>query len=308
VLVHVVVEPVVEHEVEQVLARPVDAMNANNPPMHNSQNPLMRMLFPPRGKNLARYGTNLIAKYRSAARPVISAQFIPANQEIQSTTIVVIFPGYGVAPPKTNVINITLNRKSLEIWTGRMVFYSGAPGSGGKFKEGSRMSDSYVGEVRLVGFNFAPVGWALCNGQLLSISQYSTLYNLIGTIYGGDGVQTFGLPNLQGRTPVHQGSSGGGNYVIGQTGGLESVTLTISQYPIHNHALLGSSNNGSGNNPANNAVGSGLKVYINENPATAMNASMVGLNGGGNQPHDNRQPYQVLNWIISLYGVYPAQG
>jgi len=170
------------------------------------------------------------------------------------------------------------------------------------------MSTAYVGEVRLVGFTFAPVGWALCNGQLVPISENSTLFNLIGTTYGGDGVQTFALPNLQGRTPVHQGTlAGGSSYVMGQTGGLESVTLTIGQYPTHTHALLGSSNNASGNNPANNAVGGGLKVYMNEAPATAMNSSMVGLSGG-NQPHDNVQPYQVLNWIISLFGVYPSQG
>jgi microcystin-dependent protein len=171
------------------------------------------------------------------------------------------------------------------------------------------MSTAYVGEVRLVGFNFAPVGWALCNGQLIAISENSTLFNLIGTTYGGDGVQTFAVPNLQGRIPIHQGTlAGGSSYVIGEIAGLESVTLTTSQYPTHNHALLGSSNNGSGNNPANNAVGGGLRVYINESPATAMNQSMVGLSGGGNQPHDNVQPYQVLNWIISLFGVYPAQG
>jgi len=170
------------------------------------------------------------------------------------------------------------------------------------------MSTSYVGEVRLVGFNFAPVGWAICAGQLVSISENSTLFNLIGTTYGGDGQSTFALPNLQGRIPIHQGSSGASNYVIGQTGGLETVTLTTSQYPVHNHILLGSSNSGGVNNPANQTVGSGLKVYLNENPTTAMNTSMVGLSGGGNQPHDNLQSYQVLNWIISLYGIYPSQG
>jgi len=170
------------------------------------------------------------------------------------------------------------------------------------------MSTAYVGEVRLVGFNFAPVGWALCAGQLMAISQNTTLYNLIGTTYGGDGQSTFALPNLQGRIPVHQGSSGGGNYVIGQTGGAETVPLTLNQYPIHNHNLIGSGNPGAGNNPSGNLVCSGLKVYFNENPATAMNQSMVGSSGGGSQPHDNRQPYQVLNWIISLFGVYPAQG
>jgi microcystin-dependent protein len=90
--------------------------------------------------------------------------------------------------------------------------------------------------------------------------------------------------------------------------GLEAVPLTINQYPMHGHALLASSNPGNANNPANQTVGSGFKVYMNETPATAMNTSMVGLSGGGNQPHENRQPYQVLNWIISLYGIYPSQG
>jgi microcystin-dependent protein len=177
-----------------------------------------------------------------------------------------------------------------------------------EFKEASRMSTAYVGEVRLVGFNFAPVGWALCNGQLISISQNTTLFNLIGTTYGGDGQSTFALPNLQGRVPIHQGSSGGSNYAIGQTGGLETVTLNVSQYPSHNHALLSSSNSGGVNNPANDTVGSGLKVYSSEQPATSMNSSMVGSNVGANLAHDNRQPYLVLNWIVSLYGIYPAQG
>jgi microcystin-dependent protein len=171
------------------------------------------------------------------------------------------------------------------------------------------MSESYIGEVRLVGFNFAPVGWAFCNGQLLPISQYSPLFNLIGTTYGGDGQTTFGVPNLQGRIPIHQGVlAGGGSYVIGQTGGLETVLVGVTQYPAHGHALLGSSNSGNANNPANQTVGSGLKVYLTESPTTAMNTSMVGPSGGANQPHENRQPYQVLNWIISLFGVYPSQG
>jgi len=169
------------------------------------------------------------------------------------------------------------------------------------------MSTAYVGEVRLVGFNFAPVGWALCNGQLISISQNTTLFNLIGTTYGGDGQSTFALPNLQGRVPIHQGSSGGSNYAIGQTGGLETVTLNVSQYPSHNHALLSSSNSGGVNNPANDTVGSGLKAYSAAPPATPMNSAMLGIAGGG-QPHDNLQPFLALNWIISLFGVYPSQG
>jgi len=170
------------------------------------------------------------------------------------------------------------------------------------------MSQPYVGEVRLVGFNFAPVGWMLCAGQLIGISENSTLFNLIGTTYGGDGQSTFGLPNLQGRIPIHQGSSGGSNYVIGQTGGVEGVTLSVAQYPSHNHALLGSSNAGGGSNPANNTVGSGLQVYSTQTPATAMNSNMVGFSVSSNLAHENTQPYLVLNWIISLFGVYPSQG
>jgi microcystin-dependent protein len=167
------------------------------------------------------------------------------------------------------------------------------------------MSQPYVGEVRLVGFNFAPVGWAFCAGQVVPISENSTLFQLIGTTYGGDGQQTFSLPDLRGRTPIHQGSNGVNNYAIGQTGGVETVTLNLNQYPLHNHPLMSSSNNGSLNSPTNNVVG-GLAIYAAVTPATAMNSNMVGMSGGGNQPHDNRQPYQVLNWIISLFGVYPT--
>jgi len=168
------------------------------------------------------------------------------------------------------------------------------------------MSQPYVGEVRLVGFNFAPVGWALCNGATIAISENPTLFNLIGTTYGGNGQTTFNLPNLQGRTPIHQGSNGVNTYAIGQTGGVETVTLNINQYPLHNHALMGSSNNGTLNSPTNNAAG-GLAVYAAVTPAIAMNSNMVGMSGGGSQPHDNMQPYQVLNWIISLFGVFPSQ-
>src|SRR3977135_1356058 len=110
------------------------------------------------------------------------------------------------------------------------------------------MSQQYVGEVRCVGFSFAPAGWALCNGALMPIAENDTLFNLIGTTYGGDGQNTFGLPDLQGRTPIHMGqNSSGNNYTIGQSGGVEAVTLTINQTPIHNHTLLASSNAGNGN-------------------------------------------------------------
>jgi microcystin-dependent protein len=171
------------------------------------------------------------------------------------------------------------------------------------------MSQPYVGEVRAVGFNFAPAGWAFCQGQLLPISDYETLFNLIGTIYGGDGQSTFGLPNLQGRIPIHQGTSSlGTTYVIGQLGGVESVTIASATYPQHTHTLFASSAAGAVSNPANNAAGSGSKIYAApaDIPTIAMNAAMVGLSGGGGQPHDNLQPYLALNWIISLFGIYPT--
>jgi microcystin-dependent protein len=167
------------------------------------------------------------------------------------------------------------------------------------------MSQPYVGEVRLVGFNYAPYGWALCNGQALAISDNSALFTLIGTTYGGNGQTNFNLPNLQGRTPIHWGSNGVNTYVIGQTGGAETVAVTLSQHPLHTHALMGSSNNGTLNTPTNNTVG-GLAIYSPDTPATQMNSNMVGMSGGGNQPHDNMQPYQVISWIIALFGVYPS--
>jgi microcystin-dependent protein len=168
------------------------------------------------------------------------------------------------------------------------------------------MSDSYIGEVRLVGFNYAPVDWAFCNGNPLSISGYNALYNLIGTTYGGDGQQTFNLPNLQGRIPVHQGSNGVSNYVLGQQGGAEQVTLQLAQYPSHTHFIMGTANTSGSNSQSNNTVGGAVSAFTNESPATNMNGAMIGYSGSGG-PHENRQQFQVLNWIISLYGVYPTQ-
>lgn len=170
------------------------------------------------------------------------------------------------------------------------------------------MSQPYVGEVRLVGFNFAPVGWASCNGALQSIAENSTLFQLIGTTYGGDGQQTYGLPDLQGRIPIHQGSNGVSNYVIGQLGGVESVTVSLNQFPAHTHPLQGSSTDAGSNIPTNNALGSAVSCYTNVAPTIALNNAMIGFSGGGSQPHDNRQPYVAMNWIISLFGIFPSQG
>jgi microcystin-dependent protein len=170
------------------------------------------------------------------------------------------------------------------------------------------MSNPFVGEVRLVGFNFAPVSWNSCNGALLPISEYPALYNLIGTTYGGDGQSTFGVPDLRSRITIHQGPNGTNTYVMGATGGVESVTLSVSQYPHHNHSLLASNSPGGSNSPVSNVVANLAKVYSGVTPATPMNAAMLAPSGGGSQPHENRQPYQALNWIIALFGIYPSQG
>lgn len=169
------------------------------------------------------------------------------------------------------------------------------------------MSQPFVGEIRMVGFNFAPQGWALCNGQLLPISQNDTLFNLIGTTYGGDGQQTFALPNLQGRSPVHTGQG----FVIGEVGGSEQVALTVAQIPAHSHTP----------NCANSSAGNQLSPqggvwswdnsgqfgnYAAVSDGSNMNSGAI-ANAGGSQPHDNRQPYLAINFIISMFGIFPSQ-
>ena len=158
--------------------------------------------------------------------------------------------------------------------------------------------------------NFAPAGWRLCQGQQLPISEYETLFNLIGTTYGGDGQTTFNLPDLQGRVPVHQGQGPGltQNYVMGEKAGVETVILTSQHLPVHNHALLASTAGGSSADPQGNVIGSppAIDAFIRETPATEMAFAMV-QPAGGSQPHENRMPYLVLNYIISLFGIYPSQ-
>jgi microcystin-dependent protein len=157
----------------------------------------------------------------------------------------------------------------------------------------------------LAGFNFQVNGWNFCNGGLIAISENQTLFALIGTTYGGDGQQTFAVPDLQGRVAVHQGSS----YVIGQKAGVETVTLTNNQMPSHNHALLASSAIANVDNPSGAVfANSGQNdVYISAvAPANALSPGTVGFTGGS-QPHDNMQPYLVLNWLISMFGVFPTQ-
>lgn len=155
------------------------------------------------------------------------------------------------------------------------------------------------------GWNFAPVGWAFCNGQLLPISDYETLFNLIGTTYGGDGVTNFALPDLRGRLPVHVGPG----FALGQAGGTETVTLTTSQVPAHSHPYLGSVNSGGTAVPTRNVVATlstgAASAYVPEAPTTALAAQSIGSTGGG-QPHDNMMPYLCIQFIISLFGVYPS--
>jgi microcystin-dependent protein len=165
------------------------------------------------------------------------------------------------------------------------------------------MGQPYVGEIRLVGFNFAPQGWMLCNGALLPISQYETLFNLIGTTYGGDGQSTFALPDLQGRIPVHQGSG----FVIGQISGTETVTLTVNQIPVHSHAPLAAATGGTSDSPAGNVWANWTgSQYSDQGTTGQMNSGALGL-AGGSQPHDNMMPFLTINFIISLFGIFPSQ-
>jgi microcystin-dependent protein len=169
------------------------------------------------------------------------------------------------------------------------------------------MGQPYVGEIRMVGFNFEPNGWAFCNGQVLAISQYETLYNLIGTTYGGDGVETFNLPDLQGRFPFHQGNNQGNNMVIGQVSGTETVTLSTSQIAAHTHPLAASSAGGTQPSPAGGFwAASPLEEFSKETPSGSMDPSTI-LATGGSQPHDNIPPFLVINFVISLFGIYPSE-
>lgn len=165
------------------------------------------------------------------------------------------------------------------------------------------MAQPYVGEIRMFGGNFAPAGWLFCAGQLLPISENETLFQLIGTTYGGDGQETFGLPDLRGRIPIHQGNG----TILAQTGGVEEVTLTINQIPSHNHPAGCKSTDGNSANPANSipAVNSTALAYGATPPLQNMNAGAV-LQTGGSQPHDNFQPYLCVSFIISLFGIFPS--
>jgi microcystin-dependent protein len=165
------------------------------------------------------------------------------------------------------------------------------------------MAQPYVGEIRMFAGNFAPAGWMFCEGQLLPISENETLFQLIGTTYGGDGESTFALPDLRGRLPLHQGNG----FILAETGGAEEITLTVSQIPAHSHPLLGANAVANDPNPTNNLLGesSAITLYQNGNPAAAMAPQSVS-SVGGSQPHTNFQPYLCVDFIISLFGIFPS--
>ena len=165
------------------------------------------------------------------------------------------------------------------------------------------MAQPYVGEIRMFAGNFAPAGWMFCEGQLLPISENETLFQLIGTTYGGDGESTFALPDLRGRLPLHVGSG----FQLAQTGGVEEVTLTAQQIPTHTHAMAASTATGTQNAPSNNvtASSSSVTVYTGDVTDTDMAPSAVSSTGGS-QPHTNFQPYLCVDFIISLFGIFPS--
>jgi microcystin-dependent protein len=171
------------------------------------------------------------------------------------------------------------------------------------------MGEPYVGEIRMFGGNFAPAGWAFCDGSAQDISQNEVLFQLIGTTYGGDGQTTFNLPNLMSRIPIHQGQGPGitQSYQLGELAGVESVTLSTQQIPVHNHALLASTDNATSTSPTNNVLASALAthMYMDDVPNVSLHPQSV-TPAGGSQPHENMMPFLVISFIISLFGVFPS--
>ena len=166
------------------------------------------------------------------------------------------------------------------------------------------MAQPYVGEIRMFAGNFQPAGWMFCEGQELPISEYETLFNLIGTTYGGDGATTFKLPDLRGRIPIHQGNG----FVLAETGGSEEVTLTVNQIPSHSHVPIADKSAGTSANPVGHhwANSAAAVSYSTAAPNAPMAAGAMKPTGGS-QPHSNFQPYLCVDFIISLYGIYPSQ-
>jgi microcystin-dependent protein len=172
------------------------------------------------------------------------------------------------------------------------------------------VSDPYIGEIRMFGGNFAPAGWAFCDGQLMPISENDALFTLIGTTYGGDGQETFALPNLQSRVPIHAGQGPGlsNNYQLAEMGGVEAVTLTTQQIPIHTHSMIANSGLASEFAPGGRIFAQPLAVdaYVQPPPAVALSPQSCSATGGS-QPHDNIQPYLCISFIMSMFGIFPTQ-
>jgi microcystin-dependent protein len=166
------------------------------------------------------------------------------------------------------------------------------------------MAQPFVGEIRMFAGNFAPAGWMFCEGQLLPISENETLFNLIGTTYGGDGQSTFALPDLRGRVPMHMGNG----FILAETGGAEEITLTVQQIPAHSHPLLGSASVAADVNPGNRVVAqsgtAGLFNFVEDTPNQNLAVQAIS-SVGGSQPHTNFQPYLCVDFIISLFGIFP---
>jgi len=171
------------------------------------------------------------------------------------------------------------------------------------------MSEPFIGNIMMFGGTFAPLGWAFCDGSLMAIAGNEALFTLIGTTYGGDGQNTFALPDLRSRIPIHQGQGAGlSNYVMGQVGGVEQVTLIAQNLPVHNHVVTSNSGAANSSDPANNfpAAQSDLLAYT-ATPANAIMKANATTNSPGGLPHDNIMPYQCLNYVIALEGIFPTQ-
>jgi microcystin-dependent protein len=164
------------------------------------------------------------------------------------------------------------------------------------------MAEPFLSEIRIMSFSYAPRGWAMCNGQLLPINQNQGLFSLLGTTFGGNGQTTFALPDLRGQTPIHVGNG----HVVGEKGGAQSVTVSISQMPLHTHALMASPSNGNSVQVNNDVFAGALNVYRGPDQLTALNPQCV-TNVGGSQAHLNMQPFLVLTFCIALQGIFPSQ-
>jgi microcystin-dependent protein len=165
------------------------------------------------------------------------------------------------------------------------------------------MAQPYVGEIRMFAGNFAPAGWMFCEGQLLPISENETLFQLIGTTYGGDGQSTFALPDLRGRIPIHQGNG----FILAETGGAEEITLTVSQIPAHSHPFLASGDPGNLATPAGSLIANVTAIFPYIESPTTLNMNPPAITStGGSQPHTNFQPYLCVDFIISLFGIFPS--